>query len=124
MKVNFTIPQTLQTLHPNQEICIYFKGTAFVTDTEEVRIISVSLNDEPLPIPAGYTDQNLATGEMGAFLGKCREAARKECQKRLQEEVSEDLKSNHHHNADFWPPKNIYPADLEDMADTNGGGGR
>lgn len=101
MKVNFTIQQILQTLHPNQEICIYFKGTAFVTDTEQVRIISVSLNDEPLPIPAGYTDQNLATGEMGAFLGKCREAARKEYKKAL-----EPAEYRNDHNSGFVPNPN------------------
>ena len=77
MKVNFSFSQTLQTIHPNQEITIIFAGEALVTPSEEVQIYGVSLNGEPLPIPAGYEAQNLATGEMGAFLGRCREAARK-----------------------------------------------
>ena len=97
MKVNFSFPQTLQTAFPGKEIEIFFAGEAVISDTETVRICGVSLDGEPLTIPILFQSQNLATGEMGEFLGKCREAARNAYYKERMKEAAIQ------HNAGFVP---------------------
>ena len=92
MKVNFSFQQTLQTAHPSKEIEIVFAGEALVTGNEDVQICRVfadkNMGGIPLEIPKGYEAQNLASGEMGNFLGKCREAARNAYYKERMKEAA------------------------------------
>ena len=101
MKVNFSFSQTLQTAHPDKQVEIIFSGEALVTELEEVQIYRVYDTDPVygmfLDIPNGYLAQNLATGEMGEFLGKCREAARNAYYKERMKEAATQ------HNAGFVP---------------------
>ena len=105
MEVNFSFSQTLQTAHPDKQVEIIFSGEALVTELEEVQIYRVYDTDPVygmfLDIPKGYLSQNLATGEMGEFLGKCREAARKEYKKAL-----EPAEHRNDHNSGFVPNPN------------------
>ena len=79
MQVNFSFQQVLPTAYPGFEITLDFSGVAIVT-CENVRIMNVFADTEmggwDFDIPNAYEAQNLATGQMGKFLGMCREAAR------------------------------------------------
>jgi hypothetical protein len=89
MKVNFSFTQILPTNHPMFEIGLNFYGIAqlqYEGDIEHHCIIDSVfvktydqdyLQGKQLPITQ-IDRQNEATGEMAAFLGICREAARKE----------------------------------------------
>ena len=101
MTVSFQFTQILQTHYPGLEITVVFSGEALVKG-EEVQIYSVhdnhSIECRYLDIPKGYESQNQATGEMGFFLGMCRDAARQaahELERRQQAQESfEELAPN------------------------------
>ena len=112
MKVNFSFTQAFVSAYPEITISITFLGVAYVNH-DRVTIISVSekgLERYALTIPKEHAAQNLATGQMGIFLGMCREAARaaaykvekqKQRDAELVAEMAEDSKSQH--NNGFWP---------------------
>ena len=109
MQVNFSFQQVLSTYHPDLETTIAFHGAAIIID-DDVLIASVCSTlcfpDSPLRLPAGYEAQNLATGQMGEFLGMCREAARKaayKIQKAEQAESDAKFEASRPNNGGFMP---------------------
>jgi len=118
--VNFSFPQRFQTDFPSIEVEVNFSGSSEVgEDTTFIKSLFISQeflergvtveDQEPkkirLPIPESNVGQYWAKGKMGELLAKCRFHAQQELyrQEKLQAEINEDLKSNHKHNADFWP---------------------
>lgn len=84
-EVRFSFIQEIPTHHPMLLLQAEFYGTAWVTENEGVVIKEVFVKDAFKPYEDNQRlaitvaeSQNLEGGEMGRFLGLCREAARKE----------------------------------------------
>jgi hypothetical protein len=122
-KVAFSWPQIMDSYSPDFSITATFTGWAEIKDLNaneiEIKACFVQwdgmLAKEPVSVVRGCVGS-----AQNFFLGKCREAARKVYQ---QNQDMVEAQSNCSALAE-WPRKNIYPASFEDMADTNGGGGR
>lgn len=111
MKVNFAFSQNLTTAYPGLQIAFTFAGEALVNG-DSVQIYRVfsdkNMGGHPLTIPSGYDAQNLAIGDMGRFLGECRDAARKAAYKLEKERKENDVADweSEPRNGGFMPNPN------------------
>ena len=85
MQTTFSFYIDIPTVHPLLILQTEFHGTAYLNESGEVIIKEVFVKDAFQPYAGNQQlavtvqeKQNMEGGEMGRFLGMCREAARKE----------------------------------------------